>query len=272
MYTLKQERHLIVLMGATASGKSAAAYYLAKAFGTEIISADARKCYQGMEIGTHAPAQVEQAAVKHHFVGTHLPSQPLSAGVYAQDCHKLLNARFQKHSVLLLVGGSGMYVRAVCDGLSPIADIPIAIRNKWRHMCASGKLSELQAFVATHDPTYYAQVDAQNGQRLARAAEVIESTGQPYSLQRKKYNLTHLFRIHKLGLLLPRKQLYARIEARCQHMLAAGLWQEVTNMHTQWGKNLPPTIGYTELVAHLNGTCSKVDAEKLFVQNKPKIR
>lgn len=260
----------MVVMGATASGKSAVSLHLAKVLGTEIISADARQLYKGMEIGTDAPSEADRAAVPHHFIGIRAPLEPFSAGAYEQAALALLSKLFQRYDILLLVGGSSLYVRAICEGLAPIVPVAEALRQKWRNLATKKDLGTLQAFVAARDPNYYAEVDVCNASRLARAAEVIESTGKPYSLQRKKPPAARPFRVHKVGLFWPRQQLYARIEARNRRQLNQGLWKEARQLYVQYGADqIPPTIGYTEMFAHFAGKCSKTAAEeRLLAHNR----
>ena len=257
-------------MGATATGKSALAQHLAGIFGTEIVSADARQCYKGMEIGTSAPSIKVQNAVGYHFIGTHDPEQRLSAGLYASTCKALLSRLFRKKKLLILEGGAGLYVRALCDGLVPLEKVPPNVRKKWRNLNESAKLSTLQTFVSTNDPHYYAQMDTRNMRRLARAAEIMEHTGKPYSAELKTADLPakNDFHVHKIALLVPRKVLYERIEARCDNMLETGLWKEAYGLYTKYGAaGLPPTIGYRELFDHFEGKYGRATAEQRFKEH-----
>ena len=259
---------MVAILGPTASGKSNTASYLAKKLDTEIISADARQLYKGMSIGTAAPRTEEQVSLRYHFVGTESPLRPLSAGEYANKCLKLLLDRFKEKNVLLLVGGSGLYVRAVCEGLSPSVDVPSNIRKKWRSKANKGCLKVLQSYVSTHDPTYYAKVDRKNIRRLARAAEVIESSGQTYSSQLTTSCEERPFRIHKVALLRSRAELYERIETRCKKMLSNGLWKEARKLYEKYEeKSLPTTIGYTELFNYFAGRCSQSTSEEQWIRN-----
>ena len=261
-------KHLVVILGPTASGKSMAALHLAKDFDSEIISADARQLYKGMSIGTASPDPTVQVGIQYHFVGTESPLLPISAGEYAKRCLRLLSDRFKEHSVLLLVGGSGLYVRAVCEGLASFVSIPAEVRKKWRSRAERGDLGLLQAYVAEHDPTYYASVDKRNSRRLARAAEVIESSAQTYSSQLETSYEERSFRVHKIGLLRSRTELYDRIEARCRHMLSDGLWKEAEEFYRRYEEeSLPTTIGYSELFACFAGRCDRDTAEKRWLQH-----
>ena len=264
----KGTKHLVVILGPTASGKSCIASYLAKKIDTEIISADARQLYKGMSVGTAAPRADEQTALQYHFVGTESPLRPLSAGEYANRCLKLLLERFRKKDILLLVGGSGLYVRAVCEGLSSSVDVPANVRKKWRSRAKKDCLKVLQSYVSTHDPIYYSKVDRKNSRRLARAAEVIESSGQTYSSQLTTIFEERPFCIHKVGLLRPRAELYTRIEHRCRKMLDDGLWKEARKLYNKYGKEkLPTTIGYTELFDYFESKCSQDTAEEQWLKN-----
>ena len=263
---LSKIRHLVVILGATASGKSKIATYLAQRLGTEIISADARQLYKGMKIATNAPSEEEMAQIQHHFIQTEDPLLPLSAGDYEKRCLPLIERLFCRHNTLILVGGSGLYVRAVCEGIGSELQVPQHIRNKWRKATTKGELSLLQQFVSTHEPEHYASIDSNNMHRLARAAEMIESSPRSLSELRAEGAEPRPFRVHKIALLVPRMKLYAGIEARCAHMLREGLWKEAESLYKRYGaQQIPPTIGYVEAFRHFEGDCSKEEAETHFV-------
>ena len=259
---------LIVVLGATASGKTQVALRIAERLGTEIISADARQMYRGFRIATAAPSQEMMKSVPHHFIESESPLRPLSAGSYAKKCLSLIRKLFQRYDQLVLVGGSGLYVRAVCEGIATSVKVPEAIRKKWRAVAEAGSLEQLQSFVAARAPKYYAEMDRSNPHRLARAAELIES--QHVSLEELRSALlpSRPFRVHKIGLSLDREQLYLRIEERCADMLREGLWAEAEALYKQYGpKQLPPTIGYTETFAYFEGKYSRAEAEVRFVRS-----
>ena len=262
----KIKKHLIVFMGATASGKSEIAAKLAQERGLEVFSADARQLYKELKKGTAPPTERLQQCVRHHFVGTASVTRPLSAGKYATICRVELKKYFRKQDCAILVGGSWLYIKAVCEGLADIPDISPAIRAKWRSKVQSRQLSVLQNFVAQHDPLYYAGTDKNNPVRLARAAEIIEHSGKTYSSFLKKSTYTPPFQTHYVILFLPRKEHYARIQDRCHQMLRYGLLEEVRILY-QSDITPPATIGYREFFDYFSGKYTKEESIERFIQH-----
>ena len=261
-----QKKHLIVCMGATASGKSEVAARLAKETGMDIFSADARQLYKELKKGTAPPSKDLQQHVSHHCVGTDSITRPLSAGQYAVACRAALKQYFAQKDYALLVGGSWLYVRAVCDGLVAIPKVKTTIRQKWRNRVATHQLTVLQRFVAQHDPLYYAKADVNNASRLARAAEIIESSGQTYSSFLQKPVQKPPFQSHYIILLRPRQELYKRIEERCLRMLSEGLLEEAKMLY-QSSIACPHTIGYREFFEYFANKCTKDEAIRRFIQH-----
>ena len=261
-------KDLIVILGATASGKTEVAVRVAQRIETEVVSADARQMYRGFRIATAAPDEETMLQVPHHFIGSEDPCNPLSAGSYAEKCCALLQDLFLKYDQLVMVGGSGLYVQAVCAGIATSVEVPQEVRAKWRRVAEAGAIDELRAFVALHAPTYYAEMDASNPRRLARAAELIESHGASLEQLRASEPPQRSFRAHKLGLSLPRPILHKRIEERCAYMLRLGLWDEARSLYQRHAPHqLPPTIGHREAFAHFEGKCSQKEAEERMVIN-----
>lgn len=246
-------KKLIVIGGATATGKTALAIKLAQHFGTEIISADSRQFYRGMSIGTAKPSAEELAAAKHHFIDSLDVTQSYSVGEFEQDCLHLLDTLFQTHDYVILVGGSGLFIRAVCEGLDTFPEIPEKVLQQVETGEKNGGLSWLQQQVQALDPEYFKQVDRNNPARLRRALEVCLAAGQPYSSFRSGQKQTRPFQPVYLLLDVPRPTLYARIDARVDAMVAAGLEAEARNLLPFRHLSALRTVGYEELFDYFDG-------------------
>ncbi|GAB4407167.1 MAG: tRNA (adenosine(37)-N6)-dimethylallyltransferase MiaA [Microscillaceae bacterium] len=250
---MEANKHLFVIVGPTAVGKTALSLSLARHFATEIISADARQFYQEMNIGTAKPSPDELAQVPHHFIHHLSIHTPYSAGHFEQAALRQLAHIFQEKNTAILVGGSGLYIRTLCEGMDEMPPESPLLRAQLTQQWQHEGLAPLQAQLQALDPVYFAQVDLQNPHRLIRALEVCLSTGKPYSQFRVRRPAIRPFQIHKIGLELPREVLYARIEARMETMLAAGLRQEAESLYAH--RHLPAlqTVGYTEIFDFLDG-------------------
>ena len=266
---VKAKENLVVIMGPTASAKSELALRLALRLNTEIVSADARQVYAGMQIGTAAPSAEAQARIPHHFIGTQAPNQALSAGDMAVQVRKRLRQRYQKHQTLILVGGSGLYIQAICQGLLSRPVPSAAIRDGWRKQ----PLEVLQAYVSMHAPASSASaIDFCNGHRLARWAEchAAEQEKAVSSSPLHEEELQHPlpYGIHYLVLCWPRAELYDRIQRRCTQMVSQGLVDEARALYERYDvADLPPTIGYNEMYAYFKGQLTKEEALRQFIQN-----
>ncbi|MCS6967876.1 MAG: tRNA (adenosine(37)-N6)-dimethylallyltransferase MiaA [Cytophagales bacterium] len=258
---------VVVVAGPTASGKTALAIELAQYFGTEIISADARQCYRQMNIGTAKPTSVELEMVPHHLVGHKDVWESYSAGQFACEALKVLEHIFAKHSVAIVVGGSGLYLRALCRGIDEMPPVNEALRQHvnalWQERGLAFLLKELQQY----DPTYYHQVDKSNPARVKRALEVIYATGKPYSSFRKQEPFPRPFRSLWIGLHLPRQVLYQRIHQRVEHMMAQGLLKEVESLLPYRHYHPLKTVGYSELFSYLDGLITLDQAVDLIKQH-----
>lgn len=260
---------LIVIAGPTAIGKTALAIQLAQYFNTAIISADSRQFFKEMAIGTAKPTPRELAAAKHYFINSHSVTQPFSVGDFETQGLTLLNELFKKHRVVILVGGSGLYVKAITDGFDDIPNADEAIREKLNHKFKEQGLPYLLDKLKTADPDYYAEVDINNPQRVIRALEVFESTGQPFSSFRKSKKNIRPFTVIKIALNMPREQLYNRINQRVDLMMQDGLWDEVKSLLSYRDLNALNTVGYAELFNYLDG---KITLEKAVDQIKQNTR
>lgn len=260
-------KQLVAIVGPTAVGKTAVAIQLAAALATEIISADSRQFFREMSIGTAKPSPQELALVPHHFVGSHSVTVPYNAGQFEREASQCLARLFAGKAQVVLVGGSGLYVSALCEGIDDMPTIPTDIRQQLNQRLATEGLAVLQAQLAVLDPVYYAHVDRANPARIVRALEVIAASGQPYSAFRQKTNVQRPYRIQKIGLDLPRPVLYARIEARVEAMMLAGLLAEVESLWDFRHLSALQTVGYAELFDHLAGNISLDAAVALIKQH-----
>lgn len=251
-----ENKHLIVLAGPTASGKTATAIKLAKAFDAEIISADSRQFYKELSIGTAAPTAEELAQVKHHFVHNLSIEYKYDVADYEKDVLSFLKQYFKTKNVAVMTGGSGLFIDAVCNGLDEIPDISDEIRTKVTKMLEEGGIEALQKEVERVDNDYFLIVDKQNPRRLQRALEVYYQTGKPYSTFRQKNVAKRDFDIIKLAILWDRDKLIERINKRVDMMMEQGLLEEVKSVYPKRHLNSLNTVGYKELFDYLDGKCS----------------
>ena len=251
-----ENKHLIVLAGPTASGKTATAIKLAKAFDAEIISADSRQFYKELSIGTAAPTAEELAQVKHHFVHNLSIEDKYDVADYERDVLNYLKEYFKTKNVAIMTGGSGLFIDAVCNGLDSIPDISDEIRTKVTKMLDEGGLEALQKEVEKVDNDYFKIVDKQNPRRLQRALEVYYQTGKPYSTFRQRNFAKRDFNIIKLAILWDRDKLIERINKRVDLMMEQGLLDEVKSVYPKRHLNSLNTVGYKELFDYLDGKCS----------------
>ena len=250
------KKHLIVLAGPTASGKTATAIKLAKALDAEIISADSRQFYKELSIGTAAPTADELAQVKHHFVHNMSIEDKYDVADYERDVLDFLKQYFKTKNIAIMTGGSGLFIDAVCNGLDAIPDVTDEIRMKVQKMYEEGGIEALQREVEKVDPEYFQIVDKQNPRRLQRALEVFYQTGKPYSTFRQKNVAERDFDIIKVALLWDRDKLIERINKRVDMMMEQGLLDEVKSVYPYRHLNTLNTVGYKELFDYLDGKCT----------------
>lgn len=244
---------LIVIAGPTASGKTAAAIQLANYYNTAIISADSRQFYREMSIGTAKPTDDELAAAQHFFINSLSITESFTAGDYETQALELLHKLFDEHDYVLLVGGSGLFIKAVCEGFDEFPDTEPGIREALNNEFDEHGIASLQEKLKLADPIYYNQVDINNPQRLIRALEVFESTGKPYSSFRKSGAAKRPFRVVKLGLTLSREKLYRQINNRVDEMIKTGLIEEVKSLLPYRHLNALNTVGYSEIFDYFDG-------------------
>ncbi|MFB5946560.1 tRNA (adenosine(37)-N6)-dimethylallyltransferase MiaA [Albibacterium profundi] len=258
---------LVCIVGPTAVGKTSMAIDLANAYQTEIISADSRQFYKEMNIGTAKPNAEELAAAPHHFIDSHSISQDYSAGDFEVDALKLLEQLFEKHNIVILTGGSGLFVNAVCYGLDKLPKPAAGVRETLTRTYESEGVTYLQERLKEVDPEYYNEVDHGNPQRMIRALEVFETTGLAFSKWRKKDLELRNFNILPIGLHMDRELLYERINKRVDNMIRNGLLDEVKKLLPYREKGPLQSVGYSELFDYLDGTISLERAIELIKRN-----
>ncbi|OKL40528.1 tRNA (adenosine(37)-N6)-dimethylallyltransferase MiaA [Pontibacter flavimaris] len=263
----KQQKHLVVVVGPTAVGKTDLCVRLARHFNTEIISADSRQFYREMSIGTAKPTPAEQQGVKHHFVDSHSITGEYSAGAFEQEVLALLERLFVEHDVVILTGGSGLYVRAVLEGMDEMPETDPAVREQLTKLYEQEGLQPLLDKLQQLDPLYFAQVDKANPQRVVRALEVCLSSGHPYSSFRRSVPQERPFNTIKIALNRERAELYSRIDQRMDLMLAQGLAEEARQLYPYRQHNALQTVGYKEIFDYLEGKYDWEEAVRLLKRN-----
>ena len=262
------KKYLIVVCGPTAIGKTALSIELAKHYGAEIISADSRQFYREMNIGTAKPSAQELAEVPHHFINNiSIHTKNYSAGKYEQEVIEFLEDYFKTHDIAILVGGSGLFVNAVCSGFDTFETTDFKQQIAARTFLNNKDLPWLQQEVERIDPEYYAEVDKKNPVRLIRALEVIYTTGKKYSEQRIGKKAERNFTGIKIGLNLEREKLYARINQRVDDLMKAGLLEEVKELYTFKKLHTLNTVGYQELFDYIEDKLTLEQAVELIKQN-----
>lgn len=244
---------LIVILGPTGVGKTNIGLRLAEKFACPIVSSDSRQIFQELKIGTAAPSQEEMKRVAHYFVGTHSIFDNYSAGQYEEEAMALLNNLFQKNEVVLLVGGSMMYIDAVCNGMDDIPQVKPEIREFWQKEFAEKGLEFIQNELKRLDEKHYKEVDLQNPKRMLHALEICTQTGRTFSEFRTGEKKQRNFEIIKIGLNRPREELYNRINERVDIMMEQGLLQEAQPFYPHKHLNTLNTVGYKELYRYLDG-------------------
>lgn len=258
---------LIVIAGPTASGKTAAAISLAQHYKTVILSADSRQFYREMSIGTAKPSWLELAAAKHYFIDSHSITENFSVGDFEKQALALLDELFSEHDLIILVGGSGLYIKALTEGFDDIPQASTEIREKLNREFAIKGIEPLQKKLQEVDPDYYNEVDLNNPQRIIRALEVYQNTGKPFSSYRKAGVNTRPFNILKIALDMPREVLYNRINQRVDIMVEQGLVAEARSLVFHRHLNALNTVGYSELFDHFDGNISLERAIDQIKQN-----
>jgi len=263
---VQQKKQLIVIEGPTASGKTALGVALAKKWNTVIISADSRQFYKELSIGTAKPTLEEQEGIKHYMVDSHQLEEEVSSAKYAREVNLILEKEFIHHDQLIMVGGSGMFIDAVCIGLDEIPksdELKAELTNQWELLGLEPLLNELKE----KDPEFYNEVDKGNPMRIIRALEAIRLSGQPFSKLRTNQEIKHNFEIIRFVINHPREVLYDKINRRVDIMLENGLLDEVKSVQHLKHLSTLKTVGYTELFNFLDGITNFQTAIDLIKQN-----
>ena len=258
---------LVVLIGPTAVGKTDTSLAIAEHFGCPIISSDSRQMYSGMEIGTAMPSKEELARCKHHFVAQLQPGDYYSAAKYEEDVIKLLEQEFASHKVMLMSGGSMMYIDAVCKGIDDIPTVDDETRAMVLEKYEKEGLEQLASELRLLDPEYYNEADIKNPKRVMHALEICYMTGKTYSSFRKRNTKERPFRIVKIGLQRDREELYERINRRVDMMIEQGLIEEVKSFSHLKNHNSLNTVGYKEIFKYLDGEWTLPFAIEKIKQN-----
>ena len=240
---------------------------LAKLFDTEVVSADSRQIYKELSIGTAKPTLEEMQGVVHHFVDAHSIEMDYSIGKFESEGLQVLEGIYKNKNIAILSGGSGLYVKVLCEGMDEVPDADHLIREELNARYKAEGLDPLLMELKEADPVYYGQVDASNPQRVIRGLEVYRATGTPFSEFRTGVKKNRPFQIVKVGLLWDRKELYKRIDWRMDQMIANGLFEEAASLLRFKDKNALQTVGYKEIFDFLEGKYDQPEAIRLLKRN-----
>ena len=260
-------KRLVVIVGPTGCGKTDLSIRLAEHYRVPIISTDSRQFYRGLPIGTAQPTAEELARAEHHFIASHELTDEINCGRYEVMALERLEGLFREHDTVIAVGGSGLYVRALCEGMDDLPEADEKLRRELTERLEEEGVAALFAELQRLDPAYAEVVDGQNPARVMRALEVCLQTGVPYSSLRKGERHERPFRIIKIGVELPREELYGRIDLRVERMMEAGLESEARAVYPLRALNSLQTVGYKELFAYFDGTITKEEAVALIQRN-----
>lgn len=262
-----RKKFILLLAGPTAVGKTTLAIELAKLFNTVIISCDSRQFYRELAIGTAKPTREEQQGIPHYFIDSHSIQDLFGAGDYERAALELLNELFERHDVLIVTGGSGLFIKALVEGLDEMPPVPLAIRTELMERLEAEGLEKLANELTQLDAEYAAKVDLKNVQRVVRALEMIQYTGLPFSHFHQKKKINRDFEWIKIALNRPREELYARINQRVEDMLKAGLLEEVRAVSPFRTHNALQTVGYKEVFMYFDELISYDEMVALIQQN-----
>lgn len=258
---------LIVLLGPTGVGKTEISLDLAARFNCEIISADSRQFYAEMRIGTAVPADHQLNTIKHHFIRFLSVEDYYSASLFERDVLSILPTLFKRNNIVLMSGGSGMYIDAVCEGIDDIPDVDPALREKLISRYGVEGIEGLRVSLKLLDPEHYAKVDLKNYKRIIRALEICETTGRPYSSFLINQKRERDFGIIKIGLLRDRADLYNRINSRVDDMVKTGLQEEAGLLLKFRHLNALKSVGYREFFDFFDGSIPREKAIELIKRN-----
>lgn len=264
---MSNQKYLIILFGPTGVGKTDLSIEIAQKFKAEIFSCDSRQIYKELNIGVAKPGANQLKSVKHHFIDYVSVHNHYSIYQYEADSIKALDKYFENNDIALMVGGSGLYIDAVINGVDEMPDPDPVIRKTLNELFNQNGLEALRFELKKHDPIYYDQVDLKNPQRIIRALEMFYLTGKPFSEFRKNSNVDRSFGIIKIGIDLDREKLYQRINQRVDKMISDGLVQEAYDLYHIKNLTALKTIGYRELFEYIEKKCSLDEAIELIKKN-----
>lgn len=264
---MESGKTVVVIAGPTAVGKTAVAIEVARQWGTEIISADSRQCYRELNIGVARPSPEELAAVPHHFIASHSIHQKVTASTFEQYALEKAGEIFRRHHTLVMVGGTGLYIKAFCEGMDEVPEVPEEVRNELVEQYTQYGLAWLQEEVKKADSRFYETGEVQNPQRLMRALEVVRATGHSILHYRKGTKATRPFRVVKVALTLPKDVLHQRINTRVEQMMEQGLLEEVRTLIAYQHLNALQTVGYKELFEYFKGLIPLEEAVEAIRKN-----
>ena len=247
-----KNKKIIIVAGPTAVGKTAVAIQIAKHFNTEIISADSRQCYKELNIGVARPSVDELSFIKHHFIASHSIQEEVTAVTFEQYALQKAESLFKDHEVVVMVGGTGLYIKAFCEGLDSIPNIDVRVRQQIIAGYEEKGISWLQNQLEEKDQAYFQSGEMKNPQRMMRALEVIESTGNSILFYQRGEKIKRDFSIVKVGLELPKEELVERINKRVDMMMDEGQLEEVKSLAAFKNLNALQTVGYSELFDYLD--------------------
>jgi tRNA dimethylallyltransferase len=258
---IENKSYLIVIGGPTAVGKTSVSIELANAFGTEILSADSRQCYREMNIGTAKPSRAERSLAKHHFIDNISIHEDYTVGDFEREAIALLeNELFKSQNTVLMTGGTGLYIKAVCEGLNNFPEVDLVIHESLIKEYECSGITPLQEELKKDDPIYFEQADNKNPHRIIRALGVIRSSGNTFSQYWNTHKTPRCFTPIYISLTLPREELYKRINNRVDLMIKEGLLEEARALHEFRHLRSLQTVGYQELFQHFEGYCSMDEA------------
>lgn len=261
------QKTVILIVGPTAVGKTAAAVHLAQQFSTEIISADSRQCFKEISIGVAKPSAEELKQIKHYFINSHSVYDEVTAASYETYALNAVQQIFREHDVAVMVGGTGLYIKAFCEGMDEIPAVKEELRTELQEKFKQNGVEWLQQQLEENDPLFAEKGEMQNPQRMLRALEIVMQTGKSIITFRKGEKQKRNFNIIKIGLDLPREELYNRINQRVDIMMDEGLLKEAESVYSLRHLNALQTVGYRELFDFFDGNCDLETALSKIKQN-----
>ena len=257
----------IIIAGPTAVGKTELAIRIARQLDTEIISSDARQCYRELNIGVARPSPEELAAVPHHFIASHGISDRVNAAIYEKYALGEAERILRDRDHVVVCGGTGLYIRAFCEGMDDMPEVPEDIRMEVEAMFAADGLKALQEAISAEDPLFVAEAEMENPARIIRALSFVRATGRSIRTFQRRKPAERPFRIAKLLIDLPRAELYDRINRRVTQMIEQGSWEEAESLYDQRNLQALQTVGYREIFDCMDGMISRTEAVEKIRQH-----